>query len=214
MDLDQAAANFRRAIAHANNLIEVHRRAGTGGRGRRTEEVSINRAVVVITVATWQAAVQDMTLAVLDTSAPAPGDPFLPAYRVIAGRVNAEVGSFSTPNAQNSRKLLQGVGFDPRTHWTWSQPGGRGVGRITMRTGDVDSRIDQWLRLRHAIAHGHEHLPSVDVLQAVRTSGTPLVDPPLRLVDAAQCLTFFKRVVHLSGDALAAHLGVSSVAWA
>jgi len=99
VDLSQAAANFRRGIEHANNLIEVHKRAGSGIRGRRTVEVSINRAVVVITVATWQAAVQDMTLAVLDTSTPAPGDPILPAYKVIAGRVNAEVGSFSTPNA-------------------------------------------------------------------------------------------------------------------
>lgn len=88
MDLVQAAANFRRAIAHADNLVSVHRRAGSGGRGRRTEEVSINRAVVVITVATWQAAVQDLTLACLAQSEPPPTDPFLPAYKVIAARAD------------------------------------------------------------------------------------------------------------------------------
>lgn len=127
--------------------------------------------------------------------------------------MQTEVGAFATPNAQNSRKLLQGVGFDPRPHWTWTQRGGRGLGQITVRPTDVDSRIDQWLRVRHAIAHGHEHLPSVDVLQAVRAAGSTLVDPPIRLVDAEQWLTFFRRVVTLSGDGLATHLGVAQVNW-
>lgn len=213
MHLDQAAANFRRAIAHADNLVAVHRRAGSGVRGRRVEEVSINRAVVVLTVATWQAAVQDMTLACLALSEPPSGDPFLPAYRVIAGRVQMEVGAFSTPNAENSRKLLQGVGFDPRPHWTWTQRGGRGLGPVPIRPTDVDAKLNQWLRIRHAIAHGHEHLPSVDVLQAVRASGGPVADPALRLVDAEQCLAFFKRVVKGTGDALATHLSVTSAAW-
>lgn len=213
MDLVQAAANFRRGIAHADNLVVVHGLAGTGGRGRRVEEVSINRAIVVITVATWQAAVEDMTLACLAMSEPLPGDPFLPAYKVIAGRVKAEVSSFSTPNAENSRKLLQGVGFDPRPQWTWSQMGGRGIGPITIRPTEVDSKINAWLKIRHAIAHGDEHLPALDVLQAVRSSKTPPADPPLRLVDAKQCLALFKRLAKLSGDGLALHLSVPAATW-
>ena len=179
----------------------------------RKRLVSINRAVVVITVATWQAAVQDMTLACLAHSEPPAGDSFLPAYRVIAGRVQTEVGGFSTPNAENSRRLLQGVGLDPRPRWTWTQRGGRGLGRITIRPTDVDTKLNQWLRVRHAIAHGHEPLPSVEVLQDVRAAGSPLTDPSLRLVDAEQCLAFFKRVVKASGDALAIHLDTPPTAW-
>ncbi len=213
MNLEQAAADFRRAIAHADNLVAVHRRAGTGARGRRVEEVSINRAVVVLTVATWQAVVQDLALACLTLSEPPAGDPFLPAYKVIAGRVNVEVGAFSTPNAENSRKLLQGVGFDPRPHWTWTQRGGGGLGPVTLRPADVDSKLNQWLRVRHALAHGHEHLPSVDVLQVVRTATGPVTDPALRLVDAEQCLAFFRRLVRGTGDALATHLSVAPPAW-
>lgn len=95
------ADNYRRGIRHAENLVVVHRRAGSGVRGRRKEEVSINRAIVVIAVATWQAAVQDMASACLDESKPAPGDPFLPAYQVIAGRVQSEIGKFATPNPEN-----------------------------------------------------------------------------------------------------------------
>ncbi|PFG15490.1 hypothetical protein ATK74_3037 [Propionicimonas paludicola] len=214
VDLNQAAANFRRAIVHADNLVSVHRHAGGGGRGRRTQETSINRAVVVITVATWQAAVQDMVLSCAAMSEPPAADPFLPAYKVIVGRVQSEVGAFSTPNAQNTRRLLQGVGFDPRQHWAWRQAGGRGQGSIAVQPSDVEARIDQWLKVRHAIAHGHEHLPAVRVLQSVRASASPLADPPLRLVDAEQCLVFFKRVVGLTGDALASHLGAAAPMWA
>lgn len=84
---------------------------------------------------------------------------------------------------------------------------------ITVHPRDVDSAIRDWLSVRHAIAHGHQHLPTVDVLQAVRSARSPLTDPPIRLVDAEQCLDLFKRVVRATGDALAIHLGVSSVKW-
>mgnify|MGYP001289397958 CR=1 FL=1 len=212
MDLQEASNRYRRAIAHTDNLIQVHRRAGTGLRGRRVEEVSINRAVVVITVATWQAAVQDMTTVCLDVSEPPAAAPFLPAYRVVAGRVRTELGAFSTANAPNSRRILQSVGFDPRPHWTWRQSGGRGVGSITLRPSDVERKIDDWLKVRHAIAHGHAHLPAVSVLQSVRDEGNT-DDPSLRLVDAVQCRNFFARVIRHTGDALAIHLGVPRVSW-
>lgn len=75
MDLEEAAANFRRATQHCDNLIAVHRRAGGPLQGPRYEEVSINRAVVVLAIASWQAVIQDYTLACVDLSAPAPGSP-------------------------------------------------------------------------------------------------------------------------------------------
>ena len=213
MDLEQAASNYRRANQHSINLVTVHRRAGDGGRGRRIEEVSINRAIVVITVATWQALVQDLTKTCLDQAAPLPGDPFLPTYRVIVGGVQQRIGGFSTPNAQNSRKLLQEVGFDPRPHWTWKQSAGKGRGRITLQPADVEAKMDQWLKVRHAIAHGHEHLPPVQVLQAVRSARSAPTDPSLNLTDAIQCGSFFNRLVTCTGAALAAHLGVTPTTW-
>jgi len=144
MDLATAAENFKRSIVHCDNLVTVHRRAGTGDRGRRTEEVSINRAVVVIAVATWQAAIQDMTLACLDMSSPKASTESYPAYRVIGGRVRKEVGDFATPNAENARRLFQGVGFDPRGSWTWKTYGGRGVGPVTVRPDEVETKLNEW----------------------------------------------------------------------
>jgi hypothetical protein len=211
MDLDEAVESFRRATRHCDNLVTVHRGHGGPLQGRRDEEVSINRAVVVLTVASWQAVIQDFTLACLDLSMPAAGSPLSPAsYNVLAGRIRNEVGSFATPNAQNVRKLLVGAGFDPRPFWAWSQMGGRGQGTVTRSPADADARINEWLLVRHAIAHGHAALPAVNALQAVRlASSTPPTDPQLRLVDAEQCLAFFRRLARLTGVGLAGHLGVA-----
>lgn len=98
MDVDEAVANFQRATRHCDNLITVHRGSGGPARGRRDEEVSINRAIVVLAVASWQAVVQDYTLACVDLSAPAPGGPLsVASYAVLAGRVRKEVSDFATP---------------------------------------------------------------------------------------------------------------------
>src|SRR5687768_1510049 len=125
MELNEAVSNFRRATRHCDNLITIHRGYGGPAQGRRDEEVSINRAVVVLAVASWQAIVEDYTIACVDLSAPAPGGPLSTAsYAVLAGRVRKEVNDFATPNAENTRRLMIGAGFDPRPLWTWKQMGG------------------------------------------------------------------------------------------
>lgn len=167
--------------------------------------------VVVLAVASWQAVIQDFALASVDLSAPGPGSPLSPAtYAVLPGRVRKEVGDFATPNAENVRRLLLGAGFDARPHWTWSRRGGQGRGMVTWSPADADRRINEWLRVRHAIAHGHAALPQVQALQAVRLRRNPPDDPTLRLVDAEQCLAFFRRLARLTGTGLATHLGVGS----
>jgi hypothetical protein len=211
MNLTEARDNFARATEHCENLIAVHRGYGGDAAGRRIKEVSVNRAVVVLAVASWQAVMQDYVHAVLDLSRPSAGSTAITSatYSVIAGRAQTEVQAFATPNAQNCRRLLQGVGFDPRPHWTWRQRGGRGVGMVTVTPHDADTRIDEWLKVRHAIAHGHDELPTVQALQAVRlASGPPPSDPTIRLVDAEQCVTFFRRLAVITGAAIADHLGI------
>ena len=188
----------------------MHRGHGGPGRGRRDEEISINRAVVVLAIASWQAVVQDFTRACIDLSAPGPDSPIsTKTYSVLAGRVLAEIAAFSTPNAENTRRLMTSAGYDPRPTWTWTQRGGRGIGMVTWKPTHADQRINEWLKVRHAIAHGHETLPQVLALQAVRARPkNPPADPVLRLVDAEQCLAFFRRLVRLTSAGLAQHLGV------
>lgn len=212
MDLQDAVDNFRRAITHCDNLVAVHRGYGTGSVGRRTEEVSLDRAVVVVAVAAWQAAVQDLTSATLDIAAP----PALPSlaratYEVSAGYVRKGIRDFATPNSHNCRQLIQGAGFDPWTTWTWSNAGGRGVGMVEVRPHEAAERLDHWLRVRHAIAHGHAELPRVRVLQSVREAAPSWAGvPTLRLVDAEQCMSFVRRMVRLTANGLATHLGVAA----
>jgi hypothetical protein len=215
MDVEEAVGNFRRTTRHCDNVIAVHRGYGGGERGRRAEEMSLNRAVIVLAVASWQAVIQDYTLACLDLSAPGPGSSIAPAtYALIAGRVRKEIADFSTPNAENTRRLLMSAGFDPRPSWTWRQRGGRGRGVETWRPAEADRRINEWLRVRHAIAHGHANLPQVDALQSVRLRpGSPPTDPPLRLSDAERCLAFFRRLARLTSTGLAPHLGVTPPTW-
>jgi hypothetical protein len=216
VDLDDAAANFGRAMRHCDNLVTVHRGHGGAGPGRRAAEISVNRAIVVIAVASWQAVVQDLALACIDLSAPGADNPtMLSTYHAITGSVRNAVGDFSTPNAENTRRLLRSAGYDPWPSWTWSQHAGRGMGIKVWTPPLAATRLREWLNVRHAIAHGHSELPAVDALGAVRERpGNPPKDPTLRLVDAEQCLAFFRRMARLTGAGLATHLGVPPPVWA
>ncbi|MBT2516290.1 hypothetical protein J7E29_02480 [Streptomyces sp. ISL-90] len=209
MDLQTAVDNFDRALLHCDNIIEVHRGYGGGGVGRRIKETSLDRAVVVLAVAAWQAAVQDLTTAIVDTAAPTSGGPVkLARYKASLGHAAKAIGDFATPNAENTRSLMRSVGFDPRPHWTYTIAGGQGRQRTTWTPHMVDERLNQWLKVRHAIAHGHDELPVVDVLRSVRVDGASS-NATIRLVDAQQCVSFVSRLVRLTGSAIATHLGVA-----
>ncbi|MDT5045138.1 MAG: hypothetical protein QOD10_274 [Mycobacterium sp.] len=62
--------DFENAMVHCDNLIKVHQKAGTGTRGGEWIESSVNRAVIVLAIASWQAVVQDMTRFLLERGTP------------------------------------------------------------------------------------------------------------------------------------------------
>lgn len=68
MDIQTAVDNFVAGLGHCQNLVAVHRAAGNGGPGRRGPETSVNRGIIVMAVATWQAFVQDLALALRDAA--------------------------------------------------------------------------------------------------------------------------------------------------
>lgn len=192
MSLQTQAAldEFDAAMGDPQNLIEIHRSL-TQGRGRRFREVTINRAIVVLTVAAWQAFVEDLADAILRTIEPPVADPSRSAWVLVNALTRGAIGRYSTPDVSNTRSLLANVGFDPQSSWSW----GAGHGRSS--PADVARRIDEWLRVRHRIAHGGD-LPQVTVI-----SRTPGGAPTLRLADAEGCRDMFIRVAHTS--AAAAH---------
>ena len=218
-------------MGHCDAIVQVHRKHGGGGKGFRSLEPSLNRAIVVLAVAAWQTAVQDLTTAALDRAHPTGG---AGVGVLLRGQVAQAVGGFSTPDAQKSRALLKLVDFDPYPpHWTWHQMGGRGVGSITITPARAAEMIDDWLRLRHDIAHGRARLSVVDVLESVRLQvktwqaahpaashrdainhlkSSASFEPSLRLVDAERCVTHFRRLARLTARGLAA-TGVGPDVW-
>jgi len=209
MDLQQAVDQFHVALRHCDNIVEVHRDHGGPGRGRRPKESSLNRAVVVLAVAAWQAAVEDMTTAILDTarpSGPAPID--VARYDAAVGPVRRAIKDFATPNARNTRRLMNSAGFDPQPHWKFTTAGGRGKPSVDWTPTMVEARLDEWLRVRHALAHGHDVLPEVDALLTVRLKKTKGA-PWLELEDAEQCVAFLNRLVRLTAGAVGVHLGIA-----
>ena len=166
-----------------HNLLEAHKRLRKGG-GRRFQEVSLNRAIVVLTVAAWQAFAQDLVTEILTTLEVPTGHPARDTYKIMSTSAKRARFLFSTPNAENTQGLLMNVGFDPWPHWTWQ------LRRWHFSQARVRETMNQWLQVRHAIAHGHDDLPDVAVL-----SKLPDGSRTLRRSDAEACMTFFTRAV-------------------
>ncbi|MDJ1134668.1 hypothetical protein [Streptomyces iconiensis] len=145
----------------------MHHAHGKNKRGFRTKEPSLNRAVVVLAVASWQAVMQDLVRACIDLSKPSDDGPLPPgAYGLLRGRLLDEVNNFGTPNAENTRKLLVAVGHDSWPYWTWRQAWGK-AGPRTVTPAQARAQISEWLAIRHAIAHGDQSLAAKSVLEAV-----------------------------------------------
>jgi hypothetical protein len=174
-----ALLEFETAMRDPQHLMEIHQDLNPGP-GRRVREIALNRACVVLSVAAWQAFVQDLAKAVLVDLEPPPGDPSRPQYRILKAMVMSATQRFSTPNSENTRELLMTVGFDPWPHWTWR------LGPTTLSPTEVRDRLNAWLRVRHSVAHGDDQLPDEDVLTATTGGRT------IRRINALRCMRFFR----------------------
>ena len=88
------------------------------------------------------------------------------------------------------------------------------VGWVVRTPNDVDTIMNEWLNVRHALAHGHAELPLVSVLEVVR--GHPANwqgQATLRRDDASSCVAFFKRLVAVTAAAAASEFGASVPSW-
>lgn len=196
MAFAQAQSNYDRAMGFADDLVSIHK-ALNPGQGRRRQELALNRAMVVITVAAWQALVQDLAKdAVLALTPPPPVAPPL-AFTAMRATALSEANRLNTPNAENARRVLLTVGFDPWGHWTWKA----GPDHVTPAV--ARTRMNDWLQVRHAIAHGEHPLPTVSVLPQL-----PSGEPTLRRAQGEACMSFFRRVARRTMAGLATTLGL------
>lgn len=180
--MDAARAVFENAMTDSRNLLAIHKDLNAG-HGRRFREVSLNRAMVVLTVAAWQAFVQDLVREALAIIAIPPTQPGHAHFRLIEIDAKRAIRSFSTPGPQNTRNLLGHVGVDPGPYWTWW------AGPVHYTQAEVQLRMDEWLSVRHAVAHG-DRLPEKSVLTRL-----PSGDYSLTRYNAEVCMNFFSAAV-------------------
>lgn len=185
----QARAEFVIALKDSRDLIWLHQHSQTGP-GRRHRQPTLNRAVIVIAAAAWQAYVQDTTEAILSGIAVPAGQPGHSLYLLIRATTKTALGRFNTPNARNTLSLFNNVGFDPEPSWHFSI----GAPPRVYAAKDVRDEIDGWLDVRHKIAHGAP-LPATNFV-----SGRPQSGPSLHRRDAERCIDFFDKVAEITAQ--------------
>lgn len=190
-----ADANFARAIAVPDALLTLRDHLPPTQWASR--DLALNRSVVVFAVAAWQGwletYVSQNLIKVNGSGAVRQSDEveyarLLEVNRALVGLAEREIARFSTPSASAACRLLSLLGDDPRPRWSAMGPAG------PSGPSDVARRLDAWISVRHAIAHGAAHLPVVEVLARTKAGHGSLTRR-----HAAQCMTFFRRLVHVTG---------------
>ena len=188
----EADSSFRRAISVAEALTATA--AEARGQQWAHRDFAVNRSVVVLTVAAWQGWVKTYVTVTLEQAARdlATSTIDSEAVRRVAQPLCElglrQVRRFNTPDAPSVRALLALIGEDPSSRWTFTATGGR------RDATDVPGRLDDWLQVRHAIAHGQPHLPDVDVLGRTAAGHGSLTHR-----HASWCIEFFRDLVEATG---------------
>jgi|SRR5947209_2235799 len=177
-----AKRDFVTAMGDSRHLTALHTRTGPG---RRHHEPSLNRAVAVMTIAAWQSYAQDTTRAIRDHLAVPQGHAQRSLFDLIRASTHTALGRFNTPSAHNTLNLFRLVGFDPRGSWTFTIS----TRPYAYSTQNIVDEVEQWLRVRHSIAHGAP-LPAVPVVRGRTAAG-----PKLWKTDAEHCIQFFGALV-------------------
>jgi hypothetical protein len=123
--------------------------------------MALNRGAVVLSVAAWQAFVEDLALAILEELAPPSGQPGLPLHRLVAADLKGAIGRFNTPDAHNCVEVLGRVNFDPSSAWAitfkwekqWSaRRNGPILATTSLTSHEARGELDTWLAVAQFVA--------------------------------------------------------------
>jgi hypothetical protein len=185
----RADSDFARAMAVPEALLAL--RDELPPKQWVSRDLALNRSVVVLTVAAWQAWVEtyvNTALATMTEPAASRSDDteylrLLDASRPLIELAVREVGRFSTPDAGEVRRLLRLLGHDPRTRWSFTRAGGR------CDSDDVVGRLNGWVKVRHAIAHGGRSPRHADSQARWHHSRTDVAGGPAILIHPGRRVT-------------------------
>lgn len=141
-----AALNYRTAAVRVRTL----RGAATDGRlpqRRPTEKQVFYHAALAGYVAAWDAYINNLVRTFYNEIENPRNPEFLAIYSISRQATERALRRFNTPNAENTRALLQQyTGYDPIGDWVWTRRGMVGL--------QVRERLNEILRVRHSFAHG------------------------------------------------------------
>jgi hypothetical protein len=192
----QANSRFSVLMESVDQLRQIHGRLQQG-RGRRHQQESLHRAGVVMTVAAWESYVESVLREGMAALQPAAGAPnwAMIVQQLAMVRANAEAAQLHTPNAENVRRLFETtIVYNPHADWHWTAT------RRNWTGPQVSARLNEWLRIRHSVAHGGD-LPSN--LAWIQSSAG---DPRLTLPLLRECARFFGRLVAATDAGLSSFL--------
>lgn len=197
----KALKSHEELMNSVEELIVIHGRIQQG-KGRRHGQEALHRAGVVLTIAAWQSYIEKLCLETLGLienifvgAIPPPPAWATSGYFFRKPSVAKSVGDLNTPNSQNVIKLLDwSFGCNPKANWVWVAP------HRNWTSQQFCDRTDEWLRIRHAIAHGNQ-LPQN--LPWLRNDGG---DVRLKLSLLKECKKHFEKKAALTDACLSDHL--------
>lgn len=200
--MSNAASKFADQLKHVDQLIEIHGKLQSG-RGRRHEQDALHRAGVVMTVAAWQSYVESVIREALDVlngsfnqqGAQAPAWA-IHGFKIQRAAIEVMIKKFNTPSAVNVRDIFRdSLGFNPWPHWTYRR------GPRTWTEREVRKRTDDWVLVRHSVAHGFALPRDIGWLQG-RNGQSRLNLDLLR-----KCKKHFEHVVQVTDGAFGSFIG-------
>ena len=199
----QALKDFETLMISVDDLIGIHGRVQTG-KGRRHGQEALHKAGVVLTIAAWQSYIEKLcieALAAIETNfTNPPPSHAVPSWAKSSfyfrkPAVLQSVGSLNTPNTQNVIRLLDySFGCNPKADWVWNAPNRKWT------SAQFCDRTDEWLRIRHTVAHGNELPPNLPWIK--NASGKPR----LKLSLLEECKRHFDKMANLTDEAMGEHL--------
>ncbi len=196
----QAMTAFLTSLENVEELLDIHGNLQAAP-GRRHNQEALHRAGVVMSVAAWDGYVESVVLECFTKLQTTVTSPQAPAWALTSFRLHETAAAeaakaTNTPNAENVKRLFEKtLGFDPWPAWTWKSAAG------TTTSVFVRERMNQCLKVRHAIAHGSALPLGPSYAWLLNSSHTPRL--PLALLKG--CKSFFGRVVDATDGALSGH---------
>ena len=157
--MSHALDTFTRQQVHVEQLIEVHEANNQRQPSARRDYSGLNHAGVVFCVAFWQAYATNIVAEVYDEvdSLIKSPDSNIASWTKSVFELNKKSlkgRRLNTPNSKNVINFFRdNIEFDPTKKWNVRERIDR---KWNKKAYNISDRIDFWLNVRHAVAHGSD----------------------------------------------------------